>query len=749
MNNFRLKATTSIVTSLVALTTTVGITDAEARLVGLNIAAREPFVGGATWGTVGAYERLLGTATFEVDPLDSRNSVIFDLNKAPKNAGGKVTYTSQFMILKPLDSAKGNKKLIYGPLNNRGNSALTTAATTANVSTSASYLLRQGYTVIDIGWQGNLLPATAKLAPTFPIAKNADGSAITQRIRVPFNQRGIPAAGAFTQDLEGNGNGGSYRPYETADLNTANATLTVREGLDYPPTAISSDRWAFGKCPTGQASLVPGRSDICYFDGFKQSLLYELVYTAQNPTVLGLGYAVVRDFASFLRYEAKDDAGVANPVGPITTVLGHGSSQVGSLYRDYIYLGFNEDEKGRKVHDGVYVQIAGSLRLLGNVRFGDPNLYTEQNDIPDYLQTSFPPFTYAVTTDPISGVTDGLMKRPLTDPLVIQIDSETEFYQLHGSLNVADGLGRPLPVPDKVRLYLSNNTPHGYNTGGLTIPSSATVSVANALCVNPAPGSAVNDTVRAAYAMLDAWVSNGTLPPTSNYPRLENGTLGSISEVASKFPKIPGVSPPTKFNVLRSLNYGPEFTLTGGIQSINPPVVGKAYLEYLPMPGADGTTIAGIQPLNVRVPVGTGTGWNLQNFAGARSTDLCGLTGSFFALPKTAAERQASGDSRLSLVERYKDNDGYVAQVTAAVAKLVSEKFLIQEDADAYIVSAKAANFVPVVAPVVPEPSPVASSGGGGCTLAGPGGLFDPTLILLVLVAGGLVVVRRSEKKGQ
>jgi hypothetical protein len=166
------------------------------------------------------------------------------------------------------------------------------------------------------------------------------------------------------------------------------------------------------------------------------------------------------------------------------------------------------------------------------------------------------------------------------------------------------------------------------------------------------------------------------------------------------------------------------------------------------MPGADGTTIAGIQPLNVRVPVGTGTGWNLQNFTGARSTDLCGLTGSFFALPKTAAERQATGDSRLSLVERYKDNDGYVAQVTAAAAKLVSEKFLIQEDADAYIVSAKAANFVPVVAPVIPEPSPVASSG-GGCTLAGTGGLFDPTLILLIVVAGGLLVVRRSGNRGQ
>lgn len=718
---------------------------AHSKLVGLNITSRAPFVGGAAFGTVGAYERLLGTASFEVDPKDSRNSGIFDLSRAPKNDKGNVTYTSQFMILKPLDTAKGNKKLIYGPLNNRGNSALTTTEILSNVSTTASYLLRQGYTVIDIGWQGNLLPAVGKLAPNFPIANNLDGSTITQRIRVPFNQRGIPAAGTFTQDLEGNGTGGSYRPYETADLNTANATLTVRDGLNSAPISISSDRWTFGKCVSGQASLVPGRSDICYFDGFKQSKLYELIYLAQNPSVMGLGYAAVRDFASFLRYEASDSNGILNPVGKIDNLLGHGSSQVGSLYRDYIYLGFNEDEKGRKVHDGVFVQIAGSLRLLGNVRFGDPNLYSDQNDIPDYLQTSFAPFTYAVTTDPISGFTDGIMKRPASDPLVIQIDSETEFYQLHGSLNVADGIGRPLPVPDKVRLYLSNNTPHGYSTGGLTIPGSATVSVTNALCVNPAPGSAVNDTVRAAYAMLNNWVSLGTLPPASNYPRLENATLGTIAEVSAKFPKIPGVSFPTKFNVLRRLDYGTEFTATGGIQSINPPAIGMAYQEYLPMQGSDGQTLAGIQPLNVRVPVGTGAGWNLQNFTGERSTDLCGLTGSFFTLPKTLAERQTSGDSRLSLVERYQDNAGYVAAVTVAVKNLVSERFLIQEDADSYIAAAKASDFVPVLAQGI-GPIP---GGGGGCSIGGPNAIFDPTLILLVLLAAAVLIMRRFSKRPQ
>jgi hypothetical protein len=700
------------------------------KVIGLNITSRAPFVGGAVFGSTGSYERLLGIATFEVDPKDLHNSGIFDIGLAPKNAGGNVTFTSQFMIVKPLDPTKGNKKLIYGALNNRGNSALTTATLVTDVNTTSTYLLNNGFTIIDIGWQGNLLPAVGKLAPNFPIAMNPDGSVITQRIRVPFNQRGIPAAGTFNQDLEGNGNGGSYRPYQTADLTTAKATFTVRDGLNSPPISISSSKWAYGSCPTGQASLVTNASNICYFDGFKQNLLYELIYTAQNPTVLGLGYAAVRDFASFLRYELSDSNGVANPVGPIVSVLGHGSSQVGSLYRDYIYLGFNEDEKGRKVHNGVYVQIGGSLRLMGNTRFGDPNLYSDQNDIPDYLQTSTAPFTYSVTTDPISGITDGIIKRPTTDPLVIQIDSETEFWQLHGSLNVVDGMGRPLPVPDNVRLYLSNNTPHGYVTGGLTIPGSSVVSVTNALCVNPAPGSSVNDTVRAAYALLDNWVSGGVLPPPSNYPRQENGTLGTLAQVTAKFPVIKDVNFPTQFNVLRLLNYGPGFTSSGGIQSINPPVVGQAYQEFLPISGVDGQTIAGIQPLNVRVPIGTGTGWNVENFTGPRSGDLCGLTGSFFALPNTLAERQASGDTRLSLVEKYQDNAGYLAAVTLAVKNLVSERFLVQSDADAYIASATVAKFIP---PVVQASA--TSPGIGGCSMVGSDSTFDPTLIVLLLLA--------------
>ena len=251
--------------------------------------------------------------------------------------------------------------------------------------------------------------------------------------------------------------------------------------------------------------------------------------------------------------------------------------------------------------------------------------------------------------------------------------------------------------------------------------------------------------------MLDAWVSNGVLPPESNYPRIENSTLGTIAEVAAKFPKIPGVSFPTKSNVLRLLNYGPDFTSVGGIQSINPPVIGLAYKEFLPMPGIDGQTLAGIQPLNVRVPVGTGTGWNLQNFTGVRSADLCSLTGSFFALPKTLTERQTSGDTRLSLVERYTDNAGYVAQVTAAVAKLVSERFLIQDDADAYIASAKAANFVPVAAAVVPPVTPPVvepiSQGGGGCTLSKGGDVFDPILVVLAILAMAAIFARRRSRR--
>src|SRR5262245_35900033 len=212
-------------------------------------------------------------------------------------------------------------------------------------------------------------------------------------------------------------------------MDTKRSTLTVRNAVGAARTPIPPDRWAFGRCTNGPKSLVPTTLDLCVFDGFKVDQIYELVYPAKNPIVLGLGYAVTRDLASFLRYQTRDDAGNANPLAQSTTDVGlrrayaSGTSSTGMYMRDWLYLGFNEDESHRKWFDAVHINIPGTQRLMANVEFGDPNNYSRQDVWHDIGSHSYPPLTYAVATDPISGIRDGILKRPATDPLVIQVDS--------------------------------------------------------------------------------------------------------------------------------------------------------------------------------------------------------------------------------------------------------------------------------------------------------------------------------------
>jgi hypothetical protein len=371
--------------------------------------------------------------------------------------------------------ALGNRKIFY-TVNNRGNALaidfahpLISASTTADVGDN-DILLRMGFTVVDAGWEGDVVPrftaagTPANLPANLPVATQPDGSPILGLMRVEYSDRNLPLAGTFTLNLEGNP---AFRSYETADANPAHATLTVRDDVNVPKVPIGPDRWAFGRCPTGQASLVPSTTDICYFDGFRNDKIYELIYVAKNPLVMGLGFATTRDLASFLRYQARDDAGNANPLGIIRRVYATGASQTGGYLRDYMYLGFNEDESHRKVFDAIIPTIAGTDRAFINVRFADPNVWSDQDDRHDLLQNSYAVFTYAVHTDPVSGIRDGVMKRPATDPLVFQIDSESEFWQLRGGLNVSDGAGSPIDPPDNVRLYFVSSTAHGFAAGGL------------------------------------------------------------------------------------------------------------------------------------------------------------------------------------------------------------------------------------------------------------------------------------------
>jgi hypothetical protein len=354
-----------------------------------------------------------------------------------------------------------------------------------------------------------------------------------------------------------------------------------------------------------------------------------------------------------------------------------------------VYQGFNEDESHRKVFDGIIPTIAGTIRVFINVRFADPNVYAGQDVTHDYLQSSYPPFTYAVTTDPISGIRDGLLKRPATDPLVFQVDSATEFWQLYASLNVIDAAGQVVPIPPNVRLYFNSSTGHGFTTSGLLTPPPGQL----ARCANPTP-TATNEVTRALLVAMDAWADRGVEPPPNTYPRLDDGTLVPLADAMRAFPAIPGSQAASLVNELDLLNFGPAFGRAGGVITLQPPLVGRRYPMLVPKPDADGLDIPGIRSMQIRVPLGTSTGWNVRA-AGHRAPTLCGLTGSFIPFAKTKAERTASGDPRLSLEERYTDRNGLVREVERATRELVEKRFLLQEDADRFVAAAKASDVMP------------------------------------------------------
>ena len=661
----------------------------EAKVVRLVVERTTPYAGGEAFGEAGAFERLEGTVYMEVDSHDPLNAVIVNLDRAPRNDDGLVEFSAPFVIIKPVDMTRGNRKLLYG-INNRGNAieipfqTFPPLAPGASSETGDGLFFRLGYAFVDAGWAGDITTTATRLGANLPVAVQADGSPIVADIRIEFTGQG------YTLPLKGNGR---FRSYDTADTSTERSTLTVRDAIAGARTTIPPDRWAFGTCASGGATLSPSTTDMCLFDGFEPDHIYELTYPAKNPWVMGLGYAVTRDLGSFLRYERVDEEGnqnpLAEPVGPgVRRVYGLGISSTGMYLRDFLYLGFNEDEAHRQVFDAVRIHIPGTHRLFANVEFADPNVYSRQDQHADFTSHSYPPLTYAVTTDPISGIRDGILRRPETDPLVFHVDTANEFWQMNASLNVHDGAGNRVPVPDTVRLFsIAGHSHVGASGVGATPTDTGT-------CANPVNGyRSYAPLMRALLVALDEWVDAGIAPPRSDYPDVRDGTLVTVAEAAKAFPAIPGVTFPTVVNELSTLYYGPTFGSEGGRHTVLPPAHGPRYQVLVPTPDRDGHDLAGIRTVDIAVPVGTNTGWNLRA-PGPRGRDLCGLSGSFIPFAKTQADRLASGDPRPSLEERYGDHAGFVDAVRRATEQSVQRRFLREEDARITVEMAEASNIL-------------------------------------------------------
>ena len=654
------------------------------------IEKREPFANGHEFPITGAYEKLTGTLYGEVDPKSRQNKIIVNLDKAPRNKRGRVEYSSNFCILKPLDMARGNGKIFFDATNRGGKRILgfLNDSPEANdpitlADAGNGFLMRQGYTIAWCGWQGDLMPIKNWLIANVPAATN-NGKAIVAAMRTEIV---VDEANVNSQPLSGDER---VKSYEAATLDKSQATLTVREKSYAKRIPVPRSEWDFAKCvkneQSGKEIVEPSGADLNLRDGFKPGHIYELIYPAKNPLVLGLGFAVVRDLISFLRFKSQDATGNPNPLatGKKTTAVSHayawGRSQSGRYLRDFVYHGFNEDESGRKVFDAIAPHVAGGGRLFLNYEFARPVTSSQQHT--NQLDPELFPHAYNVIKDVQTGRRDGILKRPKTDPLVFHTQTCTEYWQKRGCLAHTDGRGNDLKLPGNVRLYVIASAQHNSPFGSEPEKNDSQ------FLVNPLPAG---DILRALMVALDLWATKGIEPPPSRYPTIKDRTLIAPTK-NNGFPKIPGVRYEGLHNRQLFLDYGKD--ILRGKMTIHPPkpIGNGAYKILVPRVDKDGNDRAGIRLPAIQAPIGTYTGWNLRP-RGLAEGDLAGLLGSFIPFAKTKAQRRQTGDPRLSLDERYKDQNDYVQQVSRAARILIDEGFLLQEDAERIITEAAKANI--------------------------------------------------------
>jgi len=658
-------------------------------LTRLVIQRREVFADGHEFPITGAYEKLTGMIYGEVDPKHRLNKVIVNVKKAPRNKRGRVEYSSNFCILKPLDMARGNGKIFFDAPN-RGSKRILgflNDGPQANDPTTLEhagngFLMRQGYTIVWCGWQGDLMPLKNWLVLNVPIATN-NGKPIVATVRTELV---VDEKGVKSQPLSADPR---VKSYATASRDKSNASLTVREKSYGRRIPLATSEWEFARLDkdssTGREVIKPSTVDLYLKNGYKPGHIYEFIYPAKNPLVLGLGFAVVRDLVSFLRFESKDRAGKTNPIRgvrseiSITHAYAWGRSQSGRYLRDFVYHGFNEDEHGRKVFDAMAPHVAGGGRLYLNYEFARPVTSSQQHT--NQLDPELFPHAYNIIKDAQTGRNDGILKRPKTDPLIFHTQTSTEYWQKRGCLAHTDGKGNDLKLPDTVRLYVIASAQHNSPFGSEPAKDDSQ------LLVNPLPAG---DVLRALMVAMDLWATKAIPPPPSRYPCVSDRTL--VPPNRNVFPKIPGVNFAGLHNRQQFLDYGKN--IFRGKMTIHPPKpIGKgAYKILVPKVDKDGNDLAGIRLPQVEAPIGTYTGWNLRPL-GLAEGELSGLLGSFIPFAKTKSQRRKTGDPRPALEQRYRNKADYVRRIGRVARILVEERYLLPEDAARIIAEAAKPGF--------------------------------------------------------
>lgn len=599
----------------------------------VEIASRRDVAAGRSFGSTGPYERITGTLYFLIDPANRRNQVIADLDKAPRNGAGRVEMSADLVILRPRDPGRGNGIALFDIVNRGGTVALTAfngpATSTPEGEVGDGFLLNRGYTIVQVGWEFDARrPGAVRIE--VPAA-----AGVTGLVRATFipNSRSTEAA---VGDLVG---------YTPADPASSDNTLRVRERMGAAWVRVPRAAWRLA----GNTVTMDG--------GFQLGHTYELAYVAANPPVAGLGFAAVRDAAAWVKYAA--DATVS-----AKHTFAYGSSQTGRWLRDFLYEGFNTDERSRQVFDAVMPHIGGAAGVLLDQRWSTPTSLLMET------ATHFP-FSDRKQRDPVTGVEDGLLENARArehQPRIFYTYSDTEYWERGIALShtTPDGATDVAPPPN-VRLYHFAGAPH--NIG--RFPPAATN---GQLADNPFD---LKLSLRALVVAMEKWVREGTAPPPSRYPRLQDGTLVRATEIA--FPNLPRViSPRTAPAGVR----GPNRLLPreGGAGTPLPLLV--------PQVDRDGNPLAGLRLPDIAVPLGTYTGWNFRSTAIGGTERFFPLLGGYVPFASTKAERERAGDPRLSVEERYPSRDEYLTRVREAAATLVNDGYLLADDVPAIVTRA-------------------------------------------------------------
>jgi hypothetical protein len=646
------------------------ITEGEMAVVSIEIERRSPYEGGRSFGDAGPYDRLDGVVTFAVDPEHEANQEIVDLKLAPRDADGRVRFTSDLCLLIPRDPARGNQRLVV-ELPNRGRKLIPRYVNraaphlpTAEIPVGDGWTFERGYSIAWIGWQHDVYRNDAMMGLEAPEAV-IDGKPIRGEIQVEI-QPNVPERTRLLANRV-------HRPYRVADIDDPSARLLVRDHPDGENTEIPRSSWRFAREEDGR--ILPSDEHIYLDSGFEPGRIYSVIYTTERAPVVGTGLLAFREIASFLHYSQAAE----NPLaGAIDRVYGFGVSQTGRMIRHFIYLGLNLDEDGRMAFDGLNPHVAGARRGEFNHRFAQPSV----QPTPSFGHLF--PFADREFEDPYGTGADGLLTRQRAKggvPKIFYTNTAAEYWRGDCSLMHTDPTGqRDLDSEPESRIYLFASTQHGPGSvpPGRLSPDEGDKGSHDFNVIPYQP------LLRAAWVNLDRWVSEGVEPPASVHPRLSDGTAVKNREVIECFRDFPRVvlPDPEALPTIRSLDLG-----SGQRKGIGryPAVAGEVYPAYVSNVDENGNETGGIRLPDLTVPLGTFTGWNTRAAETGAAGEIMKMQGITYFFRPTKAERLSLNDPRPSLEELYLSRTDYLERVRVAARKLVDERFVLPEDVETIV----------------------------------------------------------------